>query len=176
MIGMRAFLSAVVIVGAVSFCGADEWPKWMGPRGDNISTDAIAGAWPGEGPKKLWGNRIRGMGFRARWALDGKIYLFSQVGTDDTLTAFDAESGKQIWTHAYACGNSAIRPNNKNPGNDRPVVLATPTIDHGQIYTYGAGGDLVCRTIDGAQIWHLNVINALGEKLLDQKRKHRVRW
>jgi len=156
-----------ILIATSSLCGAEEWPKWLGPRGDNISTEPIAAAWPADGPKKIW-EQPTGYGFASPVALDGRIYLFHQVGDQDTLTAFDAGTGKTYWSQAYACGNNAIRSNNKNPKNDHPVVLATPTVDHGQIYTYGAGGDLVCRKLDtGEQVWHINVINELHEKLLD---------
>ena len=166
MPAMRTFLSASVLLAACSFCPADEWPKWLGPNGNNISTEPIASAWPANGPTKLWEQKT-GYGYASPLGLDGKIYLFHQVGTQDTLTAFDAGSGKVIWSQAYTCGHTAIQGNDKNPDNDMPVVLSTPTIDHGQIYSYGPGGDLVCRKLeDGSQIWHINVIDELKEKLL----------
>ena len=46
-------------------------------------------------------------------------------------------------------------------------MLATPAIDADRIYTYGGGGDLVCRKLDGgAEIWHVNVLKELSETIL----------
>jgi outer membrane protein assembly factor BamB len=164
--GMRSWFAASLLLAGSSFCGAEEWPKWLGPNGNNISSEPIAPAWPADGPKKLW-EQSTGYGFSSPIALDGRIYLFHQAGTQDTLTAFDAGSGKQNWSQAYTCGNKADRGNNKNPTNEMPVVLATPAIDQGKIFTYGAGGDLVCRKLeDGSQVWHINVVNELHEKIL----------
>lgn len=167
MRGMRKLLVLSLVSAAAAIpCRAEEWPKWLGPKGNNISTEPIAAAWPEGGPKKLWEQKT-GYGFASPVALDGKVYLFHQVGTEDTLTAFDAEKGTPLWKQSYPCGNAADQPQSKNPDNQMPVVLATPAIDGGFIFTYGGGGDLVCRKLeDGAQVWHINVLNALNEKIL----------
>jgi len=162
----RTLISATLLLTALSFCPAAEWPRWLGPNGNNISTEPIASAWPANGPTKLWEQKT-GYGYASPVALDGKIYLFHQVGTQDTLTAFEAGNGRQVWSQGYPCTHAAVQANDKNPDNDMPVVLATPSIDHGQIYTYGPGGDLLCRKLDdGSQLWHINVIDQLNSKLL----------
>jgi len=96
-----------------------------------------------------------------------KSIFSTRPARNDTLTAFDAGSGKPLWSQAYTCGTKADRVNNKNPDNDLPVVLATPTIDHGKIFSYGAGGDLVCRKLeDGSQLWAINILHTLNSKIL----------
>jgi len=164
---MRTLLSISLLTAATAVqCRGEEWPKWLGPNGNNISTEPIASAWPAEGPRKLWEQKV-GYGDASPIAMDGKVYLFYQTGTQDTLTAFDAGSGKPLWSQAYTCGTKADRVNNKNPDNDLPVVLATPTIDHGKIFSYGAGGDLVCRKLeDGSQLWAINILHTLNSKIL----------
>ena len=156
---------AVCLVGTVVL-RADEWPNWMGPKGDNISTEAIAPSWPASGPREVWQQPV-GLGYSSPLGLDGKIYLFSQVGRDDTLAVFDAGSGNIVWKQAYAGTIEAKAAQSKNPENGLPLVLATPVIDAERIYTYGGGGDLYCRKLDGgAEIWHLNVLKELGEEIL----------
>ena len=100
---------------------AEEWPKWMGPNGDNISTEAIAPSWPASGPREVWTQPV-GLGYSSPLALDGKIYLFSQVDRDDTLTTFDAGSGNIVWKQAYAGTTPADAAQSKNPDNELPVV------------------------------------------------------
>jgi outer membrane protein assembly factor BamB len=159
-------IAAAACLAGTAVLRAEEWPKWMGVHGDNISTDAIAPSWPASGPREVWKQPV-GLGYSSPLALEGKIYLFNQVGRDDTLTVFDAGSGKILWKQTYAGTIPAEATQSKNPENGLPLVLATPTIDAERIYTYGGGGDLFCRKLDGgAPIWHLNVLSELNETIL----------
>ena len=164
---MRSLLLiTAACLAAGSVLRADEWPKWMGPKGDNISREEIAPTWPKDGPRVVWQQSV-GLGYSSPLALDGKIYLFTQNGDQDTLTCFDAGSGKLIWKQGYTCTTQGAQPQDKNPDNGLPLVLATPVIEADRIYTYGGGGDLVCRKLDGgAEIWHANVLKELNEKIL----------
>jgi len=45
------------------------------------------------------------------------------------------------------------------PNNDYPGARATPTIDGKFIYTFGGGGDLICRDLDtGKEVWRDNIL------------------
>lgn len=168
MRGTKVFLAAVALSASALVCQAGEWPKWLGPNGTGISTEPIANQWPSGGPRKVWEQKV-GLGYSSPIALDGKVYLFYQVGDQEKLTAFDAESGKPVWTQSY---KDTVRadpsgPQDTNPDSGFPLPLATPTIDNGKIYTYGGGGDLVCRKLDdGSEIWHTNVLKELNERIL----------
>jgi outer membrane protein assembly factor BamB len=161
-------LIVLVLAASSGLCFAGEWPKWLGPKGDGISTDPIADKWPTEGPKQVWEQKV-GLGYSSPIALDGKVYLFSMQGKNDVLTAFDAETGKIAWSQ----GNIITVPGDPNGSQDEdpethlPLPLATPTIDHGHIYSYGGGGDLICRKLeDGALVWQLNILKETHEKIL----------
>ena len=155
-----------LLLSSTLFGKSQEWPKWLGPNGDGIATDSLADKWPGDGPKKVWEQKV-GMGYASPLGLDGKIYLFSQDGSNDTLSAFDAESGKPLWSKSYEVTIKADAGQAKNTDSGMPLPLATPTIDNGRIYTYGGGGDLFCRKIqDGTEVWHLNVLNETHEHIL----------
>ena len=155
-----------LLCSAFAFGKDQEWPKWMGPNGDGIVTDAIADSWPANGPPKVWEQNV-GLGYSSPIGFEGKIYLFSQKANQDTLTAFDADSGKPLWTQAYDVTTKADGPQAKNTSNGMPLPLATPTIDNGRIYTYGGGGDLLCRKLeDGSVVWQMNVLKETGEKIL----------
>jgi outer membrane protein assembly factor BamB len=159
-------LLLVMMLCASSFAKFDEWPKWLGPHGDGISTDPIADKWPQGGPPKVWDQKV-GLGYSSPIGFDGKVYLFAQNGDLDTLTAFDADSGRPVWRQSYPCTIKADQGQAKNSANGLPLPLATPAIDNGRIYTYGGGGDLVCRKIeDGSVAWQLNVLKAINEEIL----------
>jgi hypothetical protein len=148
---------AAVLPPVARAADSEEWPRWRGPRGDGISHEPIADKWPDDGPKKVWEQPV-GIGYSSPVALGGKIYLFA-TGADgqESLTCFDAEGGKPLWSQGY-------------PMHDRidyPGTRATPFIDGDSIYTYGAGGDLASWALaDGKPGWRINIVKETGAKLL----------
>lgn len=159
-------VTSALLVPSTLFAKFDEWPKWLGPNGDGISHETIDDHWPAGGPRKIWEKKV-GYGFSSPIGFDGRIYLFSQEGRNDTLTAFDAGTGNVVWNQSYTGTIPADMTQAKNGANGLPLPLATPAIDEGRIYTYGGGGDLVCRNLkDGAEVWRLNVLKETGEQIL----------
>jgi outer membrane protein assembly factor BamB len=159
-------VTSVLLSASTLLAKSDEWPKWLGPNGDGISHEQISDHWPAGGPRKVWEKKV-GYGFSSPIGFEGRVYLFAQQGKNDTLTAFDAETGNVVWSQTYAGTIPAEMTQAKNAANGLPLPLATPAIDNGRIYTYGGGGDLVCRNLkDGAEIWHMNVLNETGEQIL----------
>jgi outer membrane protein assembly factor BamB len=169
----QTLLPTIVLSTSAVLCAAalgasnEEWPKWLGPNGTNISTDAgISARWPEAGPRKVWEQKV-GLGYSSPIGFEGKIYLFSQQGDKDVLAQFDADSGQSGWSQSYTVEIRADAGQAANEENHLPLPLATPSIDGGKIYTYGGAGDLVCRNLsDGAGVWHLNVLKELGEQIL----------
>lgn len=146
---------------------AEEWPKWLGPNGNGISTqEGLLDQWPQGGPEKVWSAHV-GRGFSSPIGFDGKVYLLSMRGSNDNLTAFDAATGKVIWSEANAVTHRADQPQARNDDNGLPLPLATPAIDHDRIYTYGGGGDLICRSLnDGQKVWAINILDEMHTQIL----------
>ena len=147
----------VIVLSAVSLAAAaEDWPKWLGPRGDNISKEKIADRWPADGPKRLWDAPV-GEGHASPVAHAGKVYVFALNGRDEVLTCFDAKSGEIAWKQGYAIRKEA----------DYPGTRATPTIDGDHVYTLGEDGELTCRELaDGNELWRMNVLRAAGSGML----------
>ncbi len=163
MMTLRTLCLAVLLAGAASIARAadsDEWPCWRGPRGDGISHDPIADKWPDDGPKKVWEQPV-GIGYSSPVALGGKVYLFATAADgQETLSCFDAGTGKPLWTQGYPVHGTI----------DYPGACATPFIDGDFIYTYGAGGDLASWALaDGKPVWRINIVKETGAKLLGIK-------
>jgi outer membrane protein assembly factor BamB len=158
-------LSIVITAFAVCMFGsllhaaatAEDWPKWLGPRGDNISKESVATDWGSNGPKQLWTAKV-GEGYSSPVAVAGKIYLFTlDDNRAEVLTCFDANTGKVEWKQSYA-----VRDKPQYAG-----TRGTPTIENDRIYTLGEGGDLTCRELEGGkQVWQTNVHQAAGGVLL----------
>jgi outer membrane protein assembly factor BamB len=167
---VNRFASFLALGIASLACGvsrAEEWPKWLGPEGTNISKEPIAAKWPEGGPKKLWTVKV-GQGFSSPIALGGKLYILAMQGKDDVLTALDADSGKVLWSQSYTVANHGEQaPQGLNRENRLPLPEATPTIDGDRIYTYGGSGDLVARQLaDGKEVWKLNILDETGAQII----------
>jgi outer membrane protein assembly factor BamB len=141
----------------VATSGPEDWPKWLGPRGDNISKESLGTDWGSDGPKQLWSAKV-GEGHSSPVAVAGKIYLFTlDDNRAETLTCFDAKTGNVQWKESY-------------PVREKPQYAGTrgtPTVEGDRIYTMGEAGDLTCRELaDGKPVWQTNVHQAAGGKLL----------
>jgi outer membrane protein assembly factor BamB len=148
----------LLLTAAGAANAAEGWPRWLGPEGNNISTETgLAAQWPEDGPKKVWAAKV-GIGFSSPVALDGKIYMFAQEGSSDVLHVFDAESGKVVWTQKYDRGEDPAFPGTR----------ATPTIEGNRIYTHGSAGDLVCRELaDGKLVWRTNILKETSAQKIE---------
>lgn len=133
----------MICLGSTTALAAEDWPQWRGPRGDGISRETgLLRQWPRNGPGRLWG------GYSSPVAKDGRVYLLHARPGKDILTAFDAETGKVVWS----------KESNRNGNASYEGTRATPTIDGSHIYTLGEMGDLICRKLaDGEPVWGLNV-------------------
>jgi len=158
---MKLSILAVLLAVAIPL-HSEEWPTWRGPQGDGITRETgLLTEWPADGPKKLWSATV-GIGHASPVAVDGKVYIFSENEdqTTETLDAFDADSGKKIWSQtsqgAFSIQNVQWRG-----------TRATPTIVDDKIYTYGGSGDLIARQLsDGKEIWRVNILQSSGGKEL----------
>jgi hypothetical protein len=77
--------SATPSASATPASGAPFWPRFHGPKGDNISTDTgLLKQWPDGGPKLLWTAKGLGHGFVSVSLAGGLIYT---AGNQDGKTA-----------------------------------------------------------------------------------------
>jgi outer membrane protein assembly factor BamB len=152
-----AKLSALgVVCIAPLFASAEDWPKWRGPRGDNICTEAgLIEQLPAAGLKELWRAPV-GRGYSSPVVVAGKVYLMSLSDDgSDTLACFDAANGQKAWEKSYKGGWIG----------GYKGVRATPLVDAGKVYTYGGNGDLACRdAATGEPAWHVNILKETGAK------------
>jgi outer membrane protein assembly factor BamB len=154
MLNVRTLAVMALLASAAPTLAAEDWPRWMGPRGDNISKESVSTNWPGGAPKRLWEARV-GQGHSSPIAHDGKVYLFMLDGNEEVLTCFDARTGTVHWRQGYGVQWKA----------EYPGTRATPTIDGDRLYTLGEAGDLICRELaDGKELWRTNVCQETGSK------------
>lgn len=155
-----AILSAgFCFVAALHAAEAPAWPRFHGPKGDNISTETgLLKKWPDEGPKLLWKAEKIGGGYSGVTVANGLIFTDGNVGEKTVVTALDLD-GRIQWQFengpAWTASHSGTR--------------ATPTVDGERLYCQSPVGELVCLdTKTGKKLWGLNI--------LEKFKAENVRW
>ena len=132
-------------------------PQFFGPKRDGTITGAkLARDWNASPPKQLWRQPI-GAGWSAFAVAGGRAFTHEQRGENEAVTCYDLLTGKLIWTHTNAAHFSQWQ------GGDGP--RATPTVDRGLVFAYGATGILDCLdATTGKRVWTRDVLkeNDLG--------------
>jgi outer membrane protein assembly factor BamB len=114
------------------------WPQWRGPLRDGHAGVAPPASFAAA-PTNVWKIDV-GLGHSSPLVADGRVYLHTRQGEQETVAAFDLASGKTLWTDRYAAPfkvDSAANPHGPGP-------KSTPTLVNGKLYTFGLGGILSC--------------------------------
>jgi outer membrane protein assembly factor BamB len=124
--------------------------QWRGPNRDGVVDSFTPPAsWP-ERPKQAWTVKT-GIGHASPVVSGNRVFVFSRVGEQETMTAFDVATGKQVWQQGYEAPyqmNPAATSHGKGP-------KSTPTVDRGRIYALGISGVLSAFDAAGGKIlWH----------------------
>lgn len=139
---------------------AEDWPQWRGPNHNGISSETNwTDRWPDAGPTVLWKSSI-GIGFSSFVVADGRVFTAGHGDGKDTIFAFDAASGKELWKHSYAAdlGDKYFEGG----------TTGTPTVDGDHVYTLSRWGDAFCfEARSGKVLWNRNVQIETGAKVPD---------
>ena len=113
-----------------------EWSQWRGGQRDGVTSLAAPASWPDK-PKQIW-KVPAGIGHSSPVVTGGRIYQLSRIGEQETTTAYDAATGKQVWRDSYDAPyimSSAATSHGKGP-------KSTPVVDRGRVYALGISGIL----------------------------------
>ncbi|HVY69036.1 MAG TPA: PQQ-binding-like beta-propeller repeat protein, partial [Verrucomicrobiae bacterium] len=126
---------------------AEDWPKFLGPRGDNTSTETgLLEKWGGNGPPVVWSKTI-GTGYGAPSVRGGKLVFHHRLGNEEIIECLEAGTGKPVWRHSYASQYQDPYGYNNGP-------RCTPLLTTDRCYAFGAEGRLVCLNLaDGKLVW-----------------------
>jgi len=131
---------------------AADWPRWRGPEGNGISREtrwnprALAG-----GAKVLWEASI-GTGFSSVAVSGGYLYAMGNQSGTDTVYCFDAETGRQVWTHSYPCAVGSY-----------PGPRATPAVTDGMVYTLSREGHVFALDAATGRVrWQKHLVKDYG--------------
>jgi outer membrane protein assembly factor BamB len=176
-LGVKCLTMSLLLLMSVMFVGgeswADDWPQWMGvSRDGTYREEGIVESIPESGLPIKWRVPVHG-GYSGPAVVGDRVFLMDYRRTKGTLVeapdakpelegfervvCFDAETGKQVWQHEYACAYQISYPAG-------PRV--TPTIIDGLVVSLGAQGDLtVLSALDGDVKWHLNLAEKFSSKV-----------
>lgn len=135
-----------------------DWPHWRGPDYNGISKETgWSVKWPAEGPKPLWKANV-GIGFASFAVSGGRTYTAGNEKDTDAIYCFDANTGKELWKHAY--------PAKLDPKYYEGGPSATPTVEGGRVYMFSKRGMAHCLdAAKGTVIWSKNLAEELGAKM-----------
>jgi outer membrane protein assembly factor BamB len=150
----KVYLPMVVWSVCIMNIHAQDWPQFLGPDRNNISSqEGILRTWPENGPEVLWTVDI-GTGFGGAVSKDGRVYLLDRddkVG--DNLRCFDLSDGKELWNFGYEAPGSVMFPGSRS----------VPALDGNRIYTCGPFGNLYCIDISTHEpVWSKNIWTDFG--------------
>jgi outer membrane protein assembly factor BamB len=146
----------------------DDWPGWLGPKGDGVwREDGIVEKFPRGGPPVKWRVKI-GPGYSGPAVAAGRVYVMDReaekqpnprpgqpagrrgIPGKERVLCLDADSGERLWKHEYDCTYKVAVPTGPR---------TTPVVRDGKVYTLGAMGDLLCLDArKGTVLWSKNFV------------------
>ena len=144
---MKFALFAAFALTIISSGFAEDWPRFLGPRGDNTSLETgLLEKFPSNGVPVVWEKKI-GTGYGAPSVRDGQLVLHHRIGNEEVVESLNAATGKPGWRYAYP--SSYVDPYGYNNG-----PRCTPLLTSNRCYTFGAEGKLLCLELQtGKVIW-----------------------
>ena len=78
-----------------------DWPNWLGPTQDGVSTET---QWGNDLDNLQWKSKV-GVGFSSVVVANGRLFTMGHDGQKrggkETVYCLDAKTGKQNWSHSY---------------------------------------------------------------------------
>lgn len=125
----------------------EDWPRFLGPRGDNTSREtSLLEKFPEGGPRVAW-QKETGTGYSAPSVRGGRLVLHHRVGREEIVESFDAATGQAGWRHASPCDYNDPFGFNNGP-------RCSPLLTADRCYTFGVQGRLLCLELEtGKLVW-----------------------
>jgi outer membrane protein assembly factor BamB len=129
--------------------GSADLTQWRGPARDGVVTGfAVPATWP-ETLVRKWNVEV-GTGYATPLVVGNRVYQFSRIGDNETMTALDAGSGMVVWQAGYPAAFE-MNPAAKAHG---PGPKSTPVFFNGRLYSIGMTGTVTAwDAASGMRVW-----------------------
>ena len=126
---------------------AADWPEFMGPTRDQVSSETgLLEKFPENGPRLVW-EKAAGKGYSAPSVRGDLLVLHHRLGSEEIVEASDAKTGAPRWKQAYPSSYNDPFGYNNGP-------RCTPLLTADRCYTLGAEGVLLCLELaTGKVVW-----------------------
>ena len=138
---MRVTARLLLLLACGMSVDAAQWPQWRGPNRDGVAAAPVAN-WP-EKLSRKW-TQPAGEGYSSPVIDGGRVFVHSREDPEEIVSAFELESGEQVWTMRYAAPfskNQYAKQMAKGP-------FSTPLVANERVYTLGVTA--VLSTFDAA--------------------------
>jgi len=135
-----------------------DWPQFLGPQRDSVSTETGLNLdWKSRPPKVLWKIAL-GNGFSSFAVVGERLYTMTRRGQRDFVVCLQTRDGKECWS--YDAAPSYIDKQKQGAG-----PRSTPTFHQGKLYCLLPMGEIVCLNAkDGRCLWEKNIFTVSGAK------------
>jgi len=132
-------------------CLAENWPQWRGPQNNGHSSEkGVPTEW-GADKNIVWKLALPGQGSSTPCVWEDKIFITSPDGDDVVLMCIGTD-GKPKWKQRLSSTGKVVYKNEK--ANDASASCST---DGQLVWAFAGSGDLACFTVDGAEVWRVDV-------------------
>ncbi len=168
---MRALLiliaTAVALVdGRHGWCAepkssATDWPRWRGPRADNVAHGRnLPLRWtPTE--NVLWSAKLPGWGTSSPVVYGNRVFVTSQTEKDGKkslfLLCYNRENGQELWRHDFGLGVDQRTHEKSN------LAVNTPAVTEDAVYVAYGNADIARYSHNGELIWVRRYMTDFGD-------------
>lgn len=140
-------LAALAWVLHVTPTPAQDWPQFLGPTRNGVSTETgLLDKFPATGPKTLWELKT-GPGYAAPSITGEQLILFHRTNDYEIIQSLHATTGQPGWLYTYPSHYEDPYGYNNGP-------RCTPLLTSNRCYTFGAEGKLLCLDrLTGRLLW-----------------------
>ncbi len=135
----RVLSFVFVLSGFAGISLADDWPQWRGAGRDGVwREEGLMDRFPADTLAWKWSVPI-GAGYCGPTVAGGRVYVMDrQVKPSEVerVLCFDAQTGQEIWTSAYACSYDGV--------SYTAGPRASVTLNEGLAFALGTVGHLHC--------------------------------
>jgi len=144
-------------IGPIELSETD-WPEFRGPnRNSQVATSQVQTDWGSTPPKEKWRIPV-GPAWSSFACVGGRLFTQEQRGESEAVLCYDAETGQELWRHAYGARFTEI-VSGAGP-------RATPTFAGGWLYAMGAEATLTCLdAATGELIWQRDLVEEIGAEV-----------